>query len=183
MKYLITLTIIIIFIFTKTQAQTQIDNSYFSSGLPTYQWDMAGSPYLTSSSPCIDAGTNLIYPYITTIDLDNNQRIANAITDYGCYEYGSTPPAARKSKSGTFYDHSQVNVFPNPATDYLNISVPNEESVEISIYTVSGQQVYYHESIEISNKFEISLSAFSPGSYILRLRSAEKLFTERIVIQ
>lgn len=159
------------------------DNNIPSNANPSPAFVSTTDYHLTSSSPCIDAGTNLIYPYITTIDLDNNQRIANAITDYGCYEYGSTPPAARKSKSGTFYDHSQVNVFPNPATDYLNISVPNEESVEISIYTVSGQQVYYYESIEISNKFKISLSAFSPGSYILRLRSAEKLFTERIVIQ
>lgn len=43
--------------------------------------------HLTSSSPCVDAGTNLIFPYITTLDLDGTQRIVNGTTDFGCYEY------------------------------------------------------------------------------------------------
>jgi len=45
---------------SNTMAQTPIDNSYFSTHLPTYQWDMAGSPYLIMDDIQIPDGSDLI---------------------------------------------------------------------------------------------------------------------------
>jgi predicted outer membrane repeat protein len=63
------------------------DNNNPSNPNPSPGFISSTDYHLTSSSPCIDSGTNLIYPYITTLDLDGTQRIVNGTTDFGCYEY------------------------------------------------------------------------------------------------
>lgn len=63
------------------------DNNNPSNPNPVPGFVSSSDYHLNSSSPCIDAGTNLINPFITTLDLDGNQRINNGTTDFGCYEY------------------------------------------------------------------------------------------------
>ena len=52
--------------------------------------DVASGNYrLTSSSPAIDAGTNLYA--VTGLDLDRTARVKGACVDLGCYEFEGTP--------------------------------------------------------------------------------------------
>ncbi len=60
MRNLILIMTISIISLSKTVGQTMIDQSYFSSGLATYQWDIAGSPYHIMSDIEILDGSNLI---------------------------------------------------------------------------------------------------------------------------
>jgi hypothetical protein len=48
------------FPFSISLAQSTIDNSYFSSGLSSYQWDIAGSPYYIVDDIEIMFGSDLI---------------------------------------------------------------------------------------------------------------------------
>ncbi len=49
-----------------------------------------GDYQLSSTSPCIDAGSNSYVPDTITTDLDGNVRIFNDVVDMGAYEYSDT---------------------------------------------------------------------------------------------
>ncbi|MCK5857523.1 MAG: T9SS type A sorting domain-containing protein [Bacteroidales bacterium] len=136
--------------------------------------------HLLSSSNCINAGNNSAT--MTTTDLDDNQRINNTITDYGCYEYGSSPPARKGRTTSPNEDH-QISVFPNPATDFLIVNTSFEQNIDISIYSLSGQRVYLSENNSIIGEEKISLSDFKPGVYIIKLQTINSSITKRIIIQ
>ena len=78
---------------------------------------------LQSTSPCIDAGTNIVTGIIIPpTDKDGNPRIVNGIIDIGAYEYqgNGTPPAI--SLSPTSLTFSAQHGGTNPASQTFNIT-------------------------------------------------------------
>lgn len=69
-----------------------------------------------------------------------------------------------------FSNANQLAVTPNPASDFLAISLASGKSVEkAEIYTVSGQKVF-----EINSGFDhINIAALSNGLYILKTHTNE----------
>lgn len=71
-----------------------------------------------------------------------------------------------------------VKMFPNPATDYLNLDSENE-GIEISIYNYLGQRVHtYHWSGR-----PIDISILESGYYIIELRNGSALIGSRKLIK
>ena len=141
--------------------------------------------HLTSSSPCVDPSGSDNSATMTNnpkIDLDGNNRIYNAKTDYGCYEFGASPPA-RKGRTISSNEDNQISVYPNPATDFLYITTSSEQFIDISIYNISGQRVYFSENNQINGEELISVSNFKPGMYIIKVRTETKVLNKRIIIQ
>lgn len=66
--------------------------------------------------------------------------------------------------------NENVQVYPNPASDYINISVNETEYVEI--YNTIGSLVM---SKQISNGDKIDLHDFSKGLYFIKVSSENKL--------
>ncbi len=62
----------------------------------------------------------------------------------------------------------QLNMYPNPATSQLNISVQSHEEVRLLIYNPAGKQV--HESVLTSknDSYEVPLHHLSSGIYLVR---------------
>jgi parallel beta-helix repeat protein/predicted outer membrane repeat protein len=60
MKKIFFLIIVMIFLDANIKAQTHIDQNYFSANLPTYTWNIAGSPYEIIGDIEIHNGSNLI---------------------------------------------------------------------------------------------------------------------------
>lgn len=137
--------------------------------------------HLSSNSPCINAGNN--YVSIMIYDLDANQRIANGITDYGCYEYGSIPYPKRKSKPDNSLIDDEIKVYPNPASEFINISLPTEQILEISIYNQIGEKVYGVDGVENGEKITIPVLGCKPGLYILRLQTITRMFSQQFIVQ
>jgi len=72
---------------------------------------------------------------------------------------------------------SQISLFPNPASDILNVKLPIGVEVESAImYDVLGKNV----GVTISNG-EINVSELSRGVYILSLKTSVGTLTEKIV--
>jgi len=136
--------------------------------------------HLTSSSPCINAGVNSAP--MTAVDLGGYQRISNGITDYGSYEFGSTPPA-RRSNPNSLILNGDITIYPNPATDFLIINSSSEQNMDISIYSTSGQRVYLSENSLINGEKTIFLSDFKPGVYFIKLQTQNTSINKRIIIQ
>lgn len=71
-------------------------------------------------------------------------------------------------------DMSQLQVFPNPSNGIITLDWKGmaQSRVQVSVYSVSGQGLYYDELVNGSRK-DINLSHFASGTYFLVLRNAE----------
>jgi hypothetical protein len=72
----------------------------------------------------------------------------------------------------------EINVFPNPASDFLNIKLREESSVKL--IDIKGNVVFFSGifldgSVDVSN--------LTPGVYLLDVITKEKIVQRMIVIQ
>jgi hypothetical protein len=82
---------------------------------------------------------------------------------------------------------AQLGVFPNPASDALNVNfrLEQNQTVEMRLVNVTGEAVYSNVlsnvSGEISNSIDVS--NFAKGIYILNLTSAEGSVNKKVIIK
>ena len=66
----------------------------------------------------------------------------------------------------------QIEVFPNPVSDMLNIRYDAEqgEGLECSVFNLFGQMIVGHQALTRPSDSFLSTSDWQPGVYILRFR-------------
>ncbi len=75
----------------------------------------------------------------------------------------------------------KANIFPNPATDVLNIQMENkEEDISVNIYDLTGR-IVLSRVLPSGNMFSIPVATLHSGTYILDLRSDGGAFREKFV--
>ena len=77
--------------------------------------------------------------------------------------------------------NENFNIYPNPAKNEINISAQNSIS-EIQIYSLTGKLKYQSSSVS-KNTFKVNLNEFTPGVYLVKVATKEKLFTEKFVVK
>jgi parallel beta-helix repeat protein len=125
--------------------------------------------HLSSESPCVDAG---IATDITALfDLEGNNRIQGNSIDIGAYE----SPFTVDTKEQVLADHDQLDLFPNPVQDQLNILLENEwrGRVLLELINAQGQIVYSRQLSKELERWEqkILVAGWPAGMYQLRLRT------------
>jgi len=70
-----------------------------------------------------------------------------------------------------------LKISPNPATDFIQIELPERNSTTIDISDLQGK---YIKTLLISNKQSISFKDLKPGIYILKI---EGYHAERLVVK
>lgn len=110
------------------------------------------------------------------------------IQNYGLNDlsklFFSNGPTSVRAASTSF---EQFEVFPTPATDYVNITykTKNNENVGIQIMDLQGRVVHedtYTDNISINTK-QINISHLTRGVYILQLQSAQQTESCKILIK
>ncbi|MDA3823887.1 MAG: T9SS type A sorting domain-containing protein [Bacteroidales bacterium] len=79
-----------------------------------------------------------------------------------------------------------VQVYPNPVKDYLNIKLkdPVDKNIGLEIYDISGKRVFVSELYaDGGSSFQLNITAFSSGFYVLRLVLGETTYTGKILIE
>ena len=91
--------------------------------------------------------------------------ISNAIDDYSVW--------------------NQVQVYPNPVSDQLNISLPDDPSINtliLSISDITGKEVY-NETLNPSDRRYSMTPEFGKGVYFISLYSSERaLYKSKIFV-
>ena len=80
-------------------------------------------------------------------------------------------------------DNIMLSIYPNPATEYINIA--GENIVEIEICNLLGEVVYYNGSVvpRRDATIVISTEGMSAGSYFVRVRMVNgKVVTKKIIV-
>jgi hypothetical protein len=84
-------------------------------------------------------------------------------------------------------DKFHFAVFPNPSESKFNVRLLNDESrpVEFTIYSMTGQRVYYskHNISSGENIVQLNVDQLTGGVYMLETRIGSERITERIVIR
>jgi len=75
----------------------------------------------------------------------------------------------------------EVNLYPNPTNNILNIESSYDENMTVFIYNINGQQMYYGEKLD--NHQVIDVSNFESGLYIVKVISADDVITTRFLKQ
>ena len=123
---------------------------------------------LTSSSPCIDAGTTS--PYAGNYDYAGNDRTVGIGIDIGAYEYQSTSAGIND------IEQTVLSVYPNPAHTILNIET--KENTTLKIVNLLGEIMISQHAKEGNNT--INVSELPSGIYFVQTEngSATKFVKE-----
>ncbi len=82
---------------------------------------------------------------------------------------------------------AEVEVFPNPATDALNVNfhLENSQSIEVRLVNVTGEAIYTDKLTNVSGtvNHKIDVSSFAKGIYILNLTSSAGTVNKKIIIK
>ncbi|RVU89766.1 T9SS type A sorting domain-containing protein [Flavobacterium columnare] len=141
------------------------NNNYVGNYQP-FKDPLNGDFTLTKTSFSVyDTGTNSV-PGITlpTRDKAGNQRIVNQIIDRGAYEYKSyrtmkEAPTQKKRED-------KLLLFPNPASDDLNIEIESDIK-QMVIYNEQGQQVF------LGTQKKENISCLNNGVYTIKIEDEQ----------
>jgi len=79
-------------------------------------------------------------------------------------------------------DGQKASMFPNPATDFVQILTTGTDKYALNVYDELGQLI---ESMTVSNSQKVSTENWNPGAYIFELidgSNQESILKERIIV-
>jgi hypothetical protein len=76
-------------------------------------------------------------------------------------------------------DGCTVMIYPNPATETVNLEVPSGSTVQLFSHT--GQLVY--DKTNPGQSLQIGLHKFEAGIYLVRIISGNHIYNEKLIIR
>jgi hypothetical protein len=147
-------------------------------------------PYaIDAGSPCIDAGTLALPPWITLpeYDIAGNPRVYGESIDMGAYEYGPWVSIKENPNSKFKIQNSKlIEVSPNPFSygTYVSYELKENGRLNISVYSISGMKVktLVNNTGSVGDKGNFywdgsdqNGQALPCGAYILRMTIDDKV--------
>lgn len=83
------------------------------------------------------------------------------------------------------YETVMISVFPNPASEYVNVIIPDNYRmfIGVDITTENGKRILEVKKAEISgNEIIIDLSEFAKGIYFVNFKSATDVITRKLIV-
>ncbi|MFN5294772.1 MAG: T9SS type A sorting domain-containing protein, partial [Flavobacteriales bacterium] len=74
------------------------------------------------------------------------------------------------------------NVYPNPASDVLNLECTTAEPVQVQIFSSMGELVYEKQNVSF-NRLNIDISTLSAGLYTVNLTSAKQTVSKKVLVK
>jgi hypothetical protein len=72
-------------------------------------------------------------------------------------------------------------IYPNPASDKVNIDLDRVADIEVTLFDIHGQEVLTRKLYNLRNQLDIS--RFTSGVYLIKLEGEEIMKVERLVIK
>ena len=85
-------------------------------------------------------------------------------------------------------ENAQINIFPNPSTGKINLLIENLKYTDrqnfIEVFDVLGRSVFKETiyGINGSTNSILNLQHLSNGSYTVKLKTSEKIYTSKVII-
>jgi type IX secretion system substrate protein len=157
------------FITSKT-SWTKLRGSFIANGTEKYMYIGNFKPTCTNDTVFIAGGgpqSDYNYPYYYFDDI--------CVSTDSLYSENWTGIATLNSKQ-----HSQLNIYPNPAFNILNINAA-EDIQQIQLINDIGQ-VLYEADIKDTTSYSLSITNYPNGIYIIRIRTKNSFSSSTINI-
>lgn len=76
-----------------------------------------------------------------------------------------------------------LTIYPNPATNAVNLSWDKNEKVSVKLYNTLGKLVYYTKNKDLTNNLKINTSNYAAGLYFVSVNTVKGLITKKIIIK
>lgn len=131
---------------------------------------------------------------VTFMDMENYEGVACVTSDEGdnnctsIEERGTVVnPEEIVSTKDLFKTNMEVNVFPNPAQDILNIQVLNDKSADASVrlLTIDGKEMM-DKSFRVVDGLQtmtVNVAGLPAGMYFVKVSTAEGIVVEKVMIK
>jgi hypothetical protein len=80
-------------------------------------------------------------------------------------------------------ENNMINIYPNPASEYITIEINNNNIESMAIYSLSGQKITEVQKSNISSTIRFNVEGFNSGVYFLRTTIGNKVYENRIIVQ
>tara|TARA_B100001057_G_scaffold487448_1_gene570205 strand:+ start:248 stop:2005 length:1758 start_codon:yes stop_codon:yes gene_type:complete len=139
---------------------------YLESSIFEYQWFYEGEQMLGLSSSYIIAEQEGTYSLVL-------------LDQWGC-KYNSNE-VFFSFASLYDYNKNKLSVFPNPASNYLDVTVDSEQSFHLlELFDMQGRKVFSQQLWDVKNRLDIQ--HIERGTYILKAYSEGQQLTNQIVL-
>lgn len=128
----------------------------------SYQWYLDGNPIPNTNSITITATTS------------GNYEVEVFYAD-GCSEtsahYAIVISGVNELEEGS------INIFPNPASSFINLDLPDNQKWMVTILDFTGKDVL----MQLVDNKRVDITALPSGMYMLQIQSEELVYTTKIV--
>ena len=89
------------------------------------------------------------------------------------------------STSGLSLNRNTVELFPNPASDFITLTLADSESqgVEIDIYNIIGNKLRIEVEELDKRQYKIPVKDLAPGYYLVVLKDSRSRYTRALKFQ
>ena len=77
-------------------------------------------------------------------------------------------------------EKENITVYPNPASNYLNVTLAGDEAATVQLFNLVGQQVYSETAV---NSASINVANLKAGVYMLKVSQNGKVYTSKVVVK
>lgn len=137
----------------------------------------------------IDNMTDNWLPYSTNLPnvIINELAINNETNTLYAASYGrglwASPLVEDLLGNQDFIDSNTVIVYPNPATNFLNVTLPLTTNVAVRLFDTQGKLLQYRRNLENVSTITINTETLAPGIYFVRLETANGKITKKFMKQ
>jgi len=77
-------------------------------------------------------------------------------------------------------EKENITVYPNPATNVVNVKLAGDKEAKVQLFNLVGQQVYFGTA---TNTASINVSNMKAGVYMLKVSQNGKVYTSKVVVK
>lgn len=108
-----------------------------------------------------------------------NNRIYAASYGRGLWSSGVFDPTLSTQE----FDLQSILVFPNPASNEINLKWNKNDEIGIKIYNSLGKLMYSEENQSIMNTYKIDVSNYASGLYFVSMNNSNGILTKKVIIE
>lgn len=156
----------------------EIDLTFTEGGIPL------------AFSNCDDIVTGSFQPFesfsaFDGIDTDGTWTLR--VTDFflgntGTIENWSIDVCSAVTLSNDSFNENFFSVYPNPASDIINLDFKNNSKASVEIYDLNGRQLKSIEKTNNKNNMSFRVDEFSSGIYFLKVKQDKLEQVEKVII-
>jgi len=83
----------------------------------------------------------------------------------------------------TVYNETAITIYPNPASDKIEVSSRQNEVSNIEIYNLLGEIIYAYPTADYLSPITINVADIPNGVYFMQVKTSEGIFTKKVIIQ